>query len=584
MKESYKNNSTIFAVCVAVLAGFLSFSLYLPSIKVPFLFDDLLIINPSVDYSGGIRALLENINIFSSRPLLGVTYTLNSVISGTNPEGYHFINIFLHFLNSLMLFFIMRILLLRTSKTSDLLTINIISFSSVIFFLVHPLASESVIYITGRSSLLYSFFILLSFYFFLKAVESEGKQSFLLLIPSLSFFICALASKEIALIFSAILLMAVFFFFYSGKYKKRNILLLLPYAVVSLLLIVIKMPFLLSLSSPDKTIRPFGTHILTEFYIFAHSVIKTAFPVNLNLDPYFDNITTIFDFRFLAGVTLFVISIFIIVYLRDKSPVTAFGIAWFLVSFSPHLVIRLKDYMSERWLYFPLLAIPFIFSHVCLFFFKEAIRRKTLATVCVLFLCASSCCYGFLIINRQWDWKSDIAIWTDTAKKSPEKFRPHANLGFALLGKKRFAEAEKEFQKAISINSEYAEIHYYLAQVYMGTNDEKSALKELEKSLQYLPYYDYADNPVYYNAFINIGVLHFKKGEKQKAFESFISAIRENPERAQAYNNLGILYLSTGELKKAENSFLTALNKDSNNLNAKLNLADIYRQSDKQTR
>lgn len=582
MKESFKDRNTIFAVCAVLLAGILSFSLYLPSLKTPFLFDDLLIINPAVDYSSGIKALLGNINIFASRPLLEATYTLNSAVSGENPEGYHFINIFIHFLNSMMLFFIIKALLLKTSVKSDLPAINIISFLSVIFFLVHPLASEAVIYISGRSSLLYTFFILLSFYLFLKSMDSQGAETFAHIIISLLFFVCALASKEIALILPAILIITLLFFSFERTNKKRNIMLFLPYPLTAIALIVLKMSFLFTLSSPDKTVRPFSTHIVTEFYVFVHSFMKILFPINLNLDPYFDDISSGLDFRFLAGFSLFIILIASVIYFKNSAKMTAFGIAWFLLSFSPHLVIRLRDYMSERWLYFPLTALPLIAAGIGSTFFLREKKTSTPVPLIALILCILTCLFAVLINNRTSDWQSDISIWEDTAGKSPEKFRVHANLGFVLMKKYRFDEAEKEIKKAMAINKQYAEIHYYLAEVYMGINDEDNAFLELEESLRYLPYYDYLDNPVYYNALINIGAIHFKNGRTQKAMEAFISAVKENPERAEAYNNIGILYMAAGNLIKAEQSFLTALSRDNENINAKLNLADIYKMREKQ--
>ncbi|RMF97499.1 MAG: tetratricopeptide repeat protein [Candidatus Schekmanbacteria bacterium] len=576
------SNNNIFLICIITLAGILSFSLYLPSLKTPFLFDDLLIINPSVDYSGGIKALLESIDIFSSRPLLGTTYRLNSLISRGNPAGYHIVNIALHFLNSLLLFFIVRMLLLKTSDISELLQINILSFASVLFFLVHPLASESVIYITGRSSLLYTFFLLLSFLSFLKAIEAKSIKLFLHITVSLLFFFCALLSKEISLIFPAFILIATLFF-YRDENKERTILLFLPYFLISLFVSLLKMPSLFILKSPDKTVRPLFTHILTEFNVFAHYLLKMLYPVNLNIDPFFSDIGSLFNVHFLLGFLIFTLLIFIAYRIKKNLPLSSFGIIWLILAFSPHLLVRLRDYMCERWLYFPLIALAFLISDPLkrLISKKEQMKKKYIAAA---ILCLSTCFYLGLTGNRIMDWKSDISIWKDAVKKSPQKFRTHANLGYVLLKKERYEEAKEEIKKAIEINNKYAEIHYYLAEAYLGLGNDDMALKEFEESLKYLPYYDYNDNPTYYNSLINMGVIFFKKGDKQKALESFNAAIRQNPKRPQAYNNIGILYLSTGELKKAEQFFIAALFRDNDNKKAKENLRYIYALKEKEAK
>ena len=86
------------------------------------------------------------------RPLVSLSFALNWVTSGLDPTGYHLINNSLHVASALLVFLILA------SATQSPLGAWIGAF----LFLIHPLQTEAVTYIAGRSDPLHLFFLLLS--------------------------------------------------------------------------------------------------------------------------------------------------------------------------------------------------------------------------------------------------------------------------------------------------------------------------------------------------------------------------------------------------------------------------------------
>src|SRR5689334_10546561 len=140
----------------AVFAGalVLALTLYWSSIKGPFLFDDigLSFYQPTFPHES-LTAWLRGV-----RPLLFLTYWLSYQISGRETWSYHLIGIVIHAINSSLAFVLFRrILTLNAVEHRRALVCALIGAT---IFLVHPLQTEAVAYIAGRSELVCGLFSL----------------------------------------------------------------------------------------------------------------------------------------------------------------------------------------------------------------------------------------------------------------------------------------------------------------------------------------------------------------------------------------------------------------------------------------
>src|SRR6266516_774971 len=134
---------------------------YWNSFSVPLVFDDL----ATVQRNTLVRFGEFYWNLLSARSVLYLTFTLNYIWSGQEVWSYHLVNFLLHFLNGLLVFFVAERMF--THIQSDPRRLRMYAAFAAAFYLVHPVQTESVTYVSSRSELLSTFLYLIGFLVFL---------------------------------------------------------------------------------------------------------------------------------------------------------------------------------------------------------------------------------------------------------------------------------------------------------------------------------------------------------------------------------------------------------------------------------
>ena len=113
-------------------------------------------------------------DVFQNRVFLLYSFVLNYNFGGLNVIGYHLINVIIHLIVSILIYFLVKEILACQSlntyqgEKKQFLRSNTIPLLSSLLFSVHPLQTESVTYISSRSTLAVTLFFLLSFLSFIK--------------------------------------------------------------------------------------------------------------------------------------------------------------------------------------------------------------------------------------------------------------------------------------------------------------------------------------------------------------------------------------------------------------------------------
>jgi tetratricopeptide (TPR) repeat protein len=131
-------------------------------------------------------------------------------------------------------------------------------------------------------------------------------------------------------------------------------------------------------------------------------------------------------------------------------------------------------------------------------------------------------------------WSDSLGFWGATVKKSPNKARPHNNLGVIYERKGMLDEAVKEYKTALAIKPNYATAHCNLGNAYAKKGMLDIAILEYEKALGIKD--DYAD------AYYNLGNAYAKKGMFSLAIAEWKRALNVSPDYAKAHFNMGVAY------------------------------------------
>jgi protein O-mannosyl-transferase len=132
-----------------------------------------------------IRGLLQPTNNNAFRSVTIASFALNWAAAGAHPLVFHLVNLLLHTAVVVVLYLVLRSLLDSVPNAST------IAFAAALLFAVHPIHTEAVASIVGRSELLAAGFLLAAW-----LLHLNDK-----VIAALLCFLLALLSKESAVAF-----------------------------------------------------------------------------------------------------------------------------------------------------------------------------------------------------------------------------------------------------------------------------------------------------------------------------------------------------------------------------------------------
>jgi hypothetical protein len=180
------------SLIVIVLATFVGF---MPAVRAPFLFDDIdaVVQNHTVEHLWPLTVPLQPppLTPVSGRPVvnlsLAVNYAVNSALGidqRADPNGsnktvsYHVINVLLHLMTGLLLFGILRRTLRAVNSPEDWEgQRDDIAFAVIVLWLLHPIQTEAVDYITQRTELLVSLFYVATLYGSIRAWDAGTRRA-----------------------------------------------------------------------------------------------------------------------------------------------------------------------------------------------------------------------------------------------------------------------------------------------------------------------------------------------------------------------------------------------------------------------
>src|SRR6266571_3699560 len=184
-----------------------AFALYGITVGWDFVFDDfpMIVDNEKARslgfiadfFTGGVwhnTSLIGQIQDDYYRPLHMTFLAVNYQLWGGRPFGFHLLNILIHTANSILVYYLAKSFLGKENGIYCVL--------GALLFVVHPVYVEPVNLICASTDLLLAFFLLSSL---LAYVHSAKDRPIASGAASVALFICALLTKEVAVVFPAII-------------------------------------------------------------------------------------------------------------------------------------------------------------------------------------------------------------------------------------------------------------------------------------------------------------------------------------------------------------------------------------------
>ena len=511
---------------------------YWPAIDGPFLFDDLRLpfSDPKADsmplafWLGGVR------------PVLMASYWLNYEISGGQTFSYHAVNLMLHAATAVLVFFVLQRLLELGRMGAKTFPVSLFGAG---LFLLHPLQSESVAYIAGRSELVSGLFLLGAWLVFLNHFQDKTTMATAFKILALA--AAAVLGKESAISLPGVLFITDLYWSRAAiQAQIRDRLKLYVPIILGGILGAIAIVHSLGGTNAGlstKGVTPFQ-YLLTQCRVILTYIRLFLVPAAQNGDwhlPFYRSITE-------PGAWLYVFGILILlgatILFYRSAPLFSFGLAVFFVLLMPtSSVVPITDALAERRMYVPIIGLILASVAIVSRFHLDSVVLRTAA---ILVLMAAA----ILTFQRSRVWGDDIAFWQDVIKKSPTSSRPHIGLAGSYMLRAQYTKAISEYDAADKLDGVKEQTLLNRVAAYEMQRNFDLALEGLRRVAAMHP------TP---NTYKEIGRVEAYIGHIKESLDAFTAAITIDPRYAPAYAQRGMVYLATGDNTRAKADFQSAL-------------------------
>jgi protein O-mannosyl-transferase len=378
------------------------------------------------------------------RPLLKLTYALNRW-SPFGLAGLHAVNLLIHLANSVLVAaLLMRLVPAAGAGEGTADGRRFAAWLSALVYALHPVQTEAVTYLSGRSTSLAAFFALASIVCWLRGEDdAKGRWHRPL---SLLCFVAALLCKEYTAVLPLALLLCASMRAGSdaawlGRAMHRSMwhwMLLL-----AALLAASAVPRYRVLWETSLGTRDLVLNLATQVKAVAYLAGQLLRPDRLNADPALPVVPGLDASVWLHGAVLAAL-LGAGLWAMSRHRVSGFAVVWFFLWLAPtnSLLPRL-DVANDRQLYVAMIGPAFALA--CLLAGRASAWRRTGVVVVALAL-------GAATFQRNLVYRNEVVFWADVTHKSPHHARAFANLGFALASACRPAEARSAFQVALALD------------------------------------------------------------------------------------------------------------------------------------
>lgn len=149
--------------------------------------------------------------------------------------------------------------------------------------------------------------------------------------------------------------------------------------------------------------------------------------------------------------------------------------------------------------------------------------------------------FSILTYARNNVWRTNVSMWEDVTRKSPNDKWSHSNLGISYINEGKYDKALKSLQRSVEIDPNFTDGYANAGILYGTIGDNETAIKYFQTALKI--------HPEYPKALINMGVALTKLQRYEEAIPYLEKAIEVQPYNTLARNKLEFVHSTLNSQK-----------------------------------
>jgi len=502
-----RSDAIFVAACLLAVGGVLA--AYSNHFDNGFHFDDSHVIVDNLSIRGlhDVPGFFTDPQTFTSlpqnavyRPLLTLSYAIDYHLGGgLEPRQFHLTQFgLLLALGAMLVPFIRRLFDAVDPGPRN----RWVALAAATLFCIHTANTETVNYLSSRSSLVATSSVVASFLVYM--VWPRGRRAHLYLLPML---IGGLA-KPLTVMFAPLLFVFVFLFEercsfgdLAGRKGWHAVRAALVRSAPALVAGTALFLFLRAMDAPTLQYATIDRwdYARTQPFVWLHYFRLFLFPHGLTADTDWRLVERWLDARLLLGGLFIAALVVTVVWLsrRPRRHPIAFGLAWFAIALAPtSSIVPLSEVCNEHRIFFPYVGLAVAAAWAIALGSSKLGRPRVAGALGALLALVVIALHGIGTYQRNAVWKDEKSLWKDVTVKSPRNGRGLMNYGLVLMAEGEMERALGYYERAAKINPNYPVLEVNLGIVKSALGDPETAERHFLRALELQP--DYAQGHYYY--------------------------------------------------------------------------------------
>lgn len=486
-KEKKAASGRFNSIGIGVILAVITFAVFANSLSNDFVFDD-----ESVVVGDETITSLSNIPKYFTgelgfhkvigryyRPIVSATYALDYSIWGLKPFGFHLTNVLIHVINVLLLFALLKLIFESSSSKFKDYAILI----GTLIFALHPIHTEAVAWVSGRTDSLSCTFFFAAFIYYHKYSRPDGNRNSNLVF-GLLFYLLALLSKEMAITLPAVIIL---FDLIINRMSIKQLIserskIYAAFIILSVIYLVLRWAVLKDVPQRESYFYFYGKDSATAFFTMFQTLpfyFKLAvFPVGMlyHYGGYLPYVNSISEPSVIFAAGFVIVVAFIIYYLYKRFPMVSYSLIFFFLTLLPVLnIVPTMNFMGDRFLYIPSLFLSLSLTAIAIkYYTKENVKLIYALSGILLFV------FGFMTVSRNADWKTNDELFLSAEGKPGSVL--YVNIGNIYANKGDYKTAEGYYRLAIDLNVPSVLAYNNLGKIFMVNSNYDSAYFYIHKA------------------------------------------------------------------------------------------------------